>query len=100
MRGLDWLSQEQLPLATAEDELASVAVDMTLDSSSSPAALFPSTGGNIHQFTAVTATAVLDVLAPPYSPGTGETHPQACVAYALHSAKQCISACADWLDYY
>ena len=71
VRGLDWLPEEEQP-PMGSDRLAAVALETTLDSDSQPAVLFPSTGGNIHQFTAVTPSAVLDVLSPPYSPGTGE----------------------------
>ncbi|KAK9787011.1 hypothetical protein WJX73_001587 [Symbiochloris irregularis] len=40
--------------------------DRILKAAHSPAALFPHSGGNVHEFTAVTPCAVLDVLAPPY----------------------------------
>jgi hypothetical protein len=38
---------------------------------SGPAVLFAARGGNIHGFTAVTDTAVLDLLTPPYDAGAG-----------------------------
>jgi len=45
--------------------------DSQMDAAGEPSVLFPSSGGNIHSFTAVTDCAVLDVLLPPYAQGEG-----------------------------
>ena len=63
----------------AEDTLPREArrvLNRVLTASDEPAVLFPASGGNIHQFTAVTDCAVLDLLSPPYSTDDGE--PEAC----------------------
>ena len=57
--------------AGTQSATAQLVLDQVIDASSGPAAIFPASGGNIHQFTAVTDCAVLDVLAPPYSPEGG-----------------------------
>ncbi|KAK9840226.1 hypothetical protein WJX74_005862 [Apatococcus lobatus] len=77
VRGLDLVPREE-HATDGSDPVAAVALETVLDSSSQPAVLFPKSGGNIHQFTAVTPCAVLDVLSPPYSPGTGRD----CTYYA------------------
>lgn len=46
---------------------AHMVMDEVIEAGSEPAVIFPTAGGNIHQFTAVTDCAVLDILAPPYS---------------------------------
>ncbi|KAI9109431.1 hypothetical protein K1719_019485 [Acacia pycnantha] len=43
--------------------------------------LYPTTGGNIHEFTALTPSVVLDVLGPPYSQEDGRN----CSYYKDHS---------------
>jgi len=47
--------------------LAKLEADSVLTAPCNTSVLYPTTGGNIHQFTAITPCAVLDVLGPPYS---------------------------------
>ena len=45
-----------------------------------PATLFPTHGGNIHEFRAISHCVVLDVLSPPYAPAQGRD----CTYYQVH----------------
>ncbi|KAG5235499.1 plant cysteine oxidase [Salix suchowensis] len=47
--------------------LAKLEADSVLTAPCNTSVLYPTAGGNIHQFTAITPCAVLDVLGPPYS---------------------------------
>lgn len=65
----DWAQPELGPDAPLPRR-ARVVLDATLSAGDQPAILFPSAGGNIHEFTALTDCAVLDLMSPPYSTGT------------------------------
>lgn len=51
--------------------LARLVADKDFTSPCDTSVLYPTTGGNIHEFTAITTCAVLDVLGPPYSKEDG-----------------------------
>lgn len=51
--------------------LAKVKVDSDFTAPCGTSILYPSSGGNMHRFTALTACVVLDVLGPPYSDPDG-----------------------------
>lgn len=51
--------------------LAKVNTDATFTAPCDTSILYPTSGGNMHRFTAVTSCAVLDVLGPPYSDNEG-----------------------------
>ena len=51
--------------------LARLKADDVFTAPCNSSVLYPTSGGNIHQFTAITPCAVLDVLGPPYSKEDG-----------------------------
>jgi len=82
VRAYDWLDphDEKLNRNPTIARKAKLVVDHVLGAeqngtepphASETEVLYPTSGGNIHAFTALTPCAVLDVLAPPYSPPTG-----------------------------
>lgn len=62
---------DSIQVPSSQPRLAKLATDQVFTPTDMPAVLFPASGGNIHQFTALTSCAVLDVLAPPYAPRRG-----------------------------
>ncbi|URE23732.1 hypothetical protein MUK42_17272 [Musa troglodytarum] len=61
IKSYDWLDPG------ASMRLAKLVVDSDFTAPCDTSILYPTTGGNIHTFTAITACAVLDVQGPPYS---------------------------------
>lgn len=51
--------------------LAKLKANKTFTAPCDTSVLYPTTGGNIHEFTAITPCAVLDVIGPPYSKEDG-----------------------------
>ncbi|XP_028766908.1 plant cysteine oxidase 2 [Neltuma alba] len=52
-------------------KLAKLKADKVFNAPCDTSVLYPTTGGNIHEFTAITPCAVLDVIGPPYSKQDG-----------------------------
>ncbi|KAI5076396.1 hypothetical protein GOP47_0008461 [Adiantum capillus-veneris] len=67
VKAYDWVD----PSVATQPRLAKLVVDRTMSAPCEPAVLYPTSGGNMHAFTAVTSCAVLDILAPPYSAQDG-----------------------------
>lgn len=73
VKSYDWADAQQHTAShSTEPSAATLVMDEVIEPGSEPAVIFPTAGGNIHQFTAVTDCAVLDVLSPPYSPQGGK----------------------------
>ena len=65
--------------AQSKDGLATSVFDGVVKGGDAPSVLLPESGGNIHQFTALTDCAVLDLLSPPYS----TQHGRDCTYYKI-----------------
>ncbi|CAL9764712.1 unnamed protein product [Musa acuminata subsp. burmannicoides] len=63
IRSYDWLDSTP----SAKLRPAKLVADSDFTAPCDTSILYPTTGGNIHSFTAITPCAVLDVLGPPYS---------------------------------
>eukprot|EP00242_Pyramimonas_sp_CCMP2087_P004619 CAMPEP_0198210752 /NCGR_PEP_ID=MMETSP1445-20131203/22168_1 /TAXON_ID=36898 /ORGANISM="Pyramimonas sp., Strain CCMP2087" /LENGTH=244 /DNA_ID=CAMNT_0043884893 /DNA_START=355 /DNA_END=1089 /DNA_ORIENTATION=+ len=87
LRAYDWLGGA--PEVAGTSGRARLVQDEVLTGPSQPMTLFPTSGGNIHSFTAITHCAVLDVLAPPYRPADGRD----CLYYSETSpGEKCLGA--------
>ncbi|KAM0979991.1 hypothetical protein ACFX13_016032 [Malus domestica] len=73
VRSYDWVepAQEIKGPNYFPVKLAKLAVDKVLTAPCATSVLYPRSGGNLHNFTAVTPCAVLDILTPPYREDAG-----------------------------
>lgn len=73
VKAYDWVDPLNIPKATEipQPRLAKLKADTVITAPCETSVLYPTTGGNLHSFTAVTSCAILDVLAPPYSDKSG-----------------------------
>ncbi|XP_074590687.1 plant cysteine oxidase 2-like [Curcuma longa] len=73
IKSYDWLDPDTSSNCTSSDRLraAELIVDSDFTAPCNASVLYPTTGGNIHAFTAITPCVVLDVLGPPYSKEDG-----------------------------
>ncbi|KAL6988660.1 cysteamine dioxygenase [Sarracenia purpurea var. burkii] len=78
IKSYDWAdpvnSDDSMRLSQRHDfaaRLAKLKVDKIYTAPCDTSVLYPTSGGNIHAFTAITPCAVLDVLGPPYSKEDG-----------------------------
>lgn len=73
IKSYDWVDPPRPdgPDTPTQLRLAKLEADSVLTAPCNTSVLYPTAGGNIHQFTAITPCAVLDVLGPPYSKEDG-----------------------------
>ncbi|XP_030517668.2 plant cysteine oxidase 1-like [Rhodamnia argentea] len=71
IKSYDWVDPHHLSngstTTSSKLKLAKVKADGVFTAPCNSSVLYPTTGGNIHAFTAITPCVILDVLGPPYS---------------------------------
>ncbi|KAL3644132.1 hypothetical protein CASFOL_012064 [Castilleja foliolosa] len=71
IKAYDWAGSINQSVSPSKLRLAKLKVNKTFTAPCDTSVLYPTSGGNIHEFTAVTPCAVLDVIGPPYSKSDG-----------------------------
>ncbi|KAJ1393278.1 RmlC-like cupin domain superfamily, partial [Sesbania bispinosa] len=74
IKSYDWVNPEvshNLLQQPSQLRLAKLKANNVFTAPCDTSVLYPKTGGNIHEFTAITPCAVLDVIGPPYSKDDG-----------------------------
>ncbi|GMI79032.1 plant cysteine oxidase 2, HYPOXIA RESPONSE UNKNOWN PROTEIN 43 [Hibiscus trionum] len=66
IKSYDWIDPKD-STTSSRMRLARLKANSVYTAPCNTSVLYPTTGGNIHEFTAITPCAVLDVLGPPYS---------------------------------
>ncbi|RLN01034.1 plant cysteine oxidase 2-like [Panicum miliaceum] len=74
IKSYDWVDPDSDPSLTSRSSqvddqlrLAKLVVDDVFTAPCDTSVLYPTTGGNMHRFTAIAPCAILDILGPPYS---------------------------------
>lgn len=77
IKSYDWVDPHEVSdnllqqPSSSKLRLAKLKADKVFTAPCDTSVLYPTTGGNIHEFTAITPCAVLDVIGPPYSKEDG-----------------------------
>ncbi|KAF8037502.1 hypothetical protein BT93_B0409 [Corymbia citriodora subsp. variegata] len=71
VKAYDWIEPARILNKKGPVRLAKLAVANVLTAPCTTSVLYPKTGGNLHCFTAITPSAVLDILSPPYNEDAG-----------------------------
>ncbi|KAF4368597.1 hypothetical protein F8388_018721 [Cannabis sativa] len=71
IKSYDWVDQEEAAGDVEDLGLAKLKANSVFRAPCNTSVLYPRSGGNIHEFRAITPCAVLDVIGPPYSKEDG-----------------------------
>lgn len=106
IKSYDWIDPVNSDGSTPAPQfrLAKLKADSVFTSPCNTSVLYPTEGGNIHAFTAITPCAVLDVLGPPYSKEDDrdcsyyKDHPYAAYSNGEAAVTEGNGDCYGWLE--